>query len=49
MADFSRSFVLCLGVLKNENDVEEIEENFEEAVKNVNNVLVNTRVRVNDH
>ena len=33
-----------LGVLKNEHDIEEIEENFEEAVKNVNNVLVRTKV-----
>ena len=30
--------------MKNEHDIEEIEENFDEAVKNVNNVLVHTKV-----
>ena len=30
--------------MKNDQGVEEVEENFDEAVKNANNVLVNTKV-----
>ena len=36
--------MLFTGVLKNEHDVEELEENFEEAIKNVNNVLIKSQV-----
>lgn len=36
--------IIARGVLKNEHGVEEIEENFEEAVRNVNNVLIPGKV-----
>eukprot|EP00795_Rhopilema_esculentum_P012841 gene12841-3586_t len=35
--------MISQGVMKNDQGVEELEENFDEAVKNVNNVLVNTK------
>eukprot|EP00794_Sanderia_malayensis_P017029 gene17029-18743_t len=39
--------MIAAGVMKNENGIEELEENFEEAIKNVNNVLVPTKVPSN--
>ncbi|XP_065072185.1 NEDD8-activating enzyme E1 regulatory subunit-like isoform X4 [Rhopilema esculentum] len=36
--------MISQGVMKNDQGVEELEENFDEAVKNVNNVLVNTKI-----
>ena len=41
---FSFSFCFPSGILKNENGVPEDEENFEEAIKNVNTALNPTKV-----
>lgn len=40
----TQTFCVTLGILKNENGVPEDEENFEEAIKNVNTALNPTKV-----
>lgn len=37
----------CVGVLRNEDLVPKFEENFEEAVKNVNNSIITSQVDLN--
>jgi amyloid beta precursor protein binding protein 1 len=40
--------LIRMGVLKNEDDIMKVEENFEEALKNVNNSIAVSQVKKSD-